>query len=220
MDFGAISLAYQLNCPSCGALVKFASRASVYAVCEFCKSMLVRHDMNLEDLGKVAILQNDSSPFQIGTQGIYNRKPFTLIGRVRMNWDDGFWNEWHMYFNGDQSGWLAEAQGFYMVSFETTKYKDLPTVENLRPDLEVMIDKKSYVVDDIKQAECAFSEGELPFKAATGIKITSADLTGPSEEFASLSYSQEGIQVYVGRYVQMEEMKVKNMREFDGWRKS
>lgn len=217
MTFGSVSLAYQLNCPSCGAIVKFTDKSSVYAVCSFCKSSLVRHDMDLENLGKVAQLQNDPSPFQIGTTGIYERKPFTLIGRVRMKWDDGFWNEWNMFFNGEKTGWLAEAQGFYMVSFETTDYKDLPKKENLQAGVEATINKKSFIIDDVKKAEYLFSEGELPFKAQTGKTFTTADLTGQNKEFAAISYSDEGCQVYCGKYVEMEEMKFKSLREFDGW---
>jgi hypothetical protein len=40
------------NCPSCGAPVRFRAAASVVAICEFCRSMLVRHGTNLEDVGR------------------------------------------------------------------------------------------------------------------------------------------------------------------------
>lgn len=219
MDFSAISLAYQLNCPSCGALVKFASKSSVYAVCEFCKSMLVRHDLNLEDLGKVAQLQNDPSPFQIGSSGIYQKKQFTLIGRVQMKWEDGFWNEWRMFFNDEKVGWLAEAQGFIMVSFETPS-KDIPAFDKIFPEQEISIQNKTFKVDDIKTAQYAFFEGELPFKATKGEEIQTVDLSGTNEEFASISFINGTSQVYIGNYVTLEDLKCKNLRKFDGWERS
>lgn len=219
MDFSAISLAYQLNCPSCGALVKFASKSSEYAVCEFCKSMLVRHDLNLEDLGKVAQLQNDPSPFQIGSSGIYQKKPFTLIGRIQMKWEDGFWNEWRMFFNDEKVGWLAEAQGFIMVSFETPS-NDIPSFDKIFPEQEISIQGKSFKVDDIKTAQYSFFEGELPFKITKGEEIQTVDLSGQNEEFASISFINANSQVYIGTYVTLETLKCKNLRKFDGWERS
>src|SRR5256885_2095546 len=54
------------NCPSCGAQVDFQSNLSVYAVCKFCRSMIVRHDVNVESIGTMASLPDDMSPIQIG----------------------------------------------------------------------------------------------------------------------------------------------------------
>ena len=43
-------------CPSCGAPVKFQWSSAVQTVCPYCRSILVRHDVNLEAVGKVADL--------------------------------------------------------------------------------------------------------------------------------------------------------------------
>src|SRR5512139_495009 len=109
----------KFSCPSCGAEVPFASSISVYAVCKYCNSMIVRHDLDVEAIGKMAVLPDDMSPFQIGTEGFYLGQHFTLVGRMKMGWEDGSWNEWFMATDDGRKGWLAEAQGFYAVSFET-----------------------------------------------------------------------------------------------------
>lgn len=109
------------NCPSCGAEVVFTSNISVYAVCKYCTSMIVRHDMDVESIGKMAVLPEDSSPFQIGTEGIYAGVRFALIGRMKIGWSDGTWNEWFFVTDRGKKGWLAEAQGFYALSFELNK---------------------------------------------------------------------------------------------------
>src|SRR6266702_4317560 len=58
-------------CPSCGASVDFKSAASILAVCEYCRSTLVRQDINVENIGKMAELKLDGSPLQLGAQGTY-----------------------------------------------------------------------------------------------------------------------------------------------------
>src|SRR5688572_486092 len=100
-----------LNCPSCGAEIAFRSRASVFAVCSFCKSTVVRHDMDLSTIGKMADLQFDMTPLQVGTTGYYDGRKFELIGRLKVGYEDGFWNEWYTLFDNEEPWWLAEAQG-------------------------------------------------------------------------------------------------------------
>ena len=100
-----------LNCPSCGAEVTFQSAHTVFTVCKYCQSTLVRKDLKLEDLGKMAQLKDDPTPLQLGTSG-KRKGEFTLIGRVRVEWERGFWNEWYLRFDDGREGWLADAQGF------------------------------------------------------------------------------------------------------------
>ena len=64
-----IPMARTAACPSCGAPVVFKSAASIFAVCEYCQSTLVRHDQALEDIGKMAALAEDRSPLQLGSEG-------------------------------------------------------------------------------------------------------------------------------------------------------
>ena len=44
------------NCPSCGAMLTFRSAVSILTVCNYCKSTLIRHDLALENVGKMAEL--------------------------------------------------------------------------------------------------------------------------------------------------------------------
>ena len=104
-------------CPSCGAPVKFQWSSAVQTVCPYCRSILVRHDVNLEAVGNVADLPDDPSPIQIGTEGIYRNKPFVVIGRILYEYEQGRWNEWHLIFNDGTSGWLSDASLEYAVSF-------------------------------------------------------------------------------------------------------
>lgn len=165
-----------LLCPACGGELRFKSRVSVFGVCSYCASMVVRHDMNLETLGKMAQLPPDMSPLQLGTRGNYEGKRFELIGRLKIGWENGSWNEWYALFDDRREGWLAEAQGFYMVSFQEQSIDKVPKRKDLAPGRSFpLVSEKIFQVDDIKEATCIGSEGELPMKGPKGRKSTSVD---------------------------------------------
>ena len=79
------------QCPTCGADGGFGSGAP-YAVCRFCRSLLLRTDATLKSVGRVAAVPDDFSPLQLGVGGQFDRRPFTVVGRIRMVWEQGSWN--------------------------------------------------------------------------------------------------------------------------------
>ena len=83
------------TCPSCGAPAAFRSALSIYVVCEFCRSTLLRSGEDLQNLGRMADLLEDSSRLQIGSEGTFGGRHFVIVGRIQMKYDAGFWNEWY-----------------------------------------------------------------------------------------------------------------------------
>jgi len=205
-------------CPSCGAEVVFQSSISVFAVCPYCHSMLVRHDLHIESIGRMAQLQEDPSPLQLGTQGRYQAIAFSLIGRLRVGWQGGAWNEWFMLYDDGRHGWLAEAQGFYAILFQQSLASPLPPAQALKLGMTTDLDGRTYEVSDIKQTTCTFGEGELPFKPALNRSMLSIDLTGPQETIATLEYPEEGARLYTGSYMDFDAFHFQSLKEFDGWR--
>ena len=212
----------QSSCPSCGAALVFRSSISVYAVCAYCQSMVVRTDANLSVWGKMAELPDDIGPLQIGTEAKVNGHPFTLVGRLRVGWDDGAWNEW--FLSGPEGhAWLAEAQGFFAVSIDGPM-PDFGTFvpQTGLPELGAVIlfKNRRHRVSDIKQTVCIGSEGELPFKAPQGRKATYVDMISDTGGFASIEYSDEGPRAYTGSYVDFDDLHLTNLREIEGWKPS
>src|SRR5438046_9585684 len=113
------------NCPNCGAKIVFRWSSTVQTVCEFCKSILVRTDVDLKKVGQVADLPPDSSPIQINTEGMYGNKAFVVVGRILYEYDQGGWNEWHVMMNDGTSAWLSYAQSEYALSLSSIAL-DLP----------------------------------------------------------------------------------------------
>ena len=206
----------KVNCPSCGAEITFQSSITVSCVCPYCRSLVVRHDTNVEAIGTMAELPQDVSPFQLGSAGIYRNTHFSLIGRLKIGWEDGCWNEWFMLTDEGKKGWLAEAQGFLAVSFEKEEH-NLPATAPMLSQYLTLQDKQ-FCVGDVKQAECIGSEGELPFAAPKGRKTTSADLISSDGGFACIEYNDEGPpRFYVGEYTEFNMLKFTNLREVPGW---
>ncbi len=209
-------------CPSCGANIDFQSSLSIYAVCKYCQSTVVRHDVNVELIGKMATLPDDMSPLQIGTTGIYDGVRFEIIGRVKLSWTDGFWNEWFIISDDGKKGWLAEAQGFFAVSFEIdqSEFPDLKKLNSGIKDIlgdRLKIRNELFKIVDIKEAICVGSEGELPFLAPQGRKTKSIDLIGPNGEFASIEIEDNKYRIYVGNYAEWEDLHCSNFRILEGW---
>ncbi len=206
-----------LSCPSCGANVDFRSKASVFAVCTYCKATLVRQDMNLTTIGKMADLQNDLTPLQVGCTGYYDGKKFELIGRLKVGYSEGFWNEWYVLFADEDVGWLAEAQGFYAMCFPV-RSSDVPARETLGPGSYVDFRSEgSFEVEDIRTVDCLFSEGELPVNAVQGRQAISVDLTGPRNHMATIEYADTEVRVFSGKYEDFDTFRFVNLRHIDGW---
>jgi ribosomal protein S27E len=200
------------SCPSCGAPVAFRSATSLYVVCDFCRSTLLRSGEDLQNLGRMAELLEDSSPIQIGSEGTFRSRHFLVIGRIQMKYEAGIWNEWHILFDDGRGAWLAEAAGEWIVSAQVAVADPLPAFETLAPDLPVTLDGRSFRVADLETARCIAGQGELPFKVAAGYDVNTADLRG-NGRYVTLDYSETPPLVFVGQTVSFADLKLEKLRE-------
>jgi Domain of unknown function (DUF4178) len=209
------------RCPSCGGEIKFQSPVSVTCICPYCRSLVVRHDKDVEAIGKMAELPDDISPFQLGTQGVYKGTHFTLVGRVVIGWEDGRWNEWFIQVDGDKKGWLAEAQGSLAISFETALAADVEKeLRSAELGDALTIAGQEFGVDDIKDALCIASDGELPLVASQGRKARVIDMVNADGGFASVEFPKDGSgpRFYLGEYVEFDDLHFSGLRELPGWK--
>jgi hypothetical protein len=206
------------NCPSCGAPIQFRWSNAVQTVCEYCKSVLVRHDVDLEKVGQVATIPDDASPIQLGTEGIHRNKAFQVIGRIVYQYELGGWNEWHLIFNDGTSGWLSDAQLEYAVSFWTAPPAPLPQESAVWRDKEFQWHGNTYRVTSITRAHYVGVEGELPFEYWDKQDLTFADLRSRDARFATIDYSEDPPLLFIGEAVEYDDLRLKNVREFEGWR--
>ena len=207
---------FSANCPACGAPVVFKSSASFHGVCEFCRSTVVRHGGNLENLGRMADLVEDASPIQIGTEGQYKGVHFAVIGRIQLRYEAGIWNEWHVLFDDMRGGWLSDANGEYLMTFLTAPGSALPEFSTLMPNDELKLAGKDFVVTDREEAMCISGQGELPFSFGAGYPAQLVDLRTTDEgeaAFASIDYSETPPLFFVGESLPFAAFKFTNLRD-------
>jgi len=205
------------NCPNCGAKIVFRWSSSVQTVCEFCKSILVRTDVDLKKVGQVADLPPDSSSIQLNTEGAYQNKAFVVIGRILYEYDQGGWNEWHAMTNDGRSIWLSDAQNEYAISTMTTTAQKLPAASDVRVGEQYIWSNQRYTVSSITFAHYRGVQGELPFQYWDKTDVIFADLRTETGKFATLDYSDDEPVLYLGEFVEFEDLKFKNLRQFEGW---
>lgn len=206
------------SCPNCGAPIAFQWSSAVQTVCPYCQSVVVRHDVNLEALGKVADLPEDASPIQVGTEGRVDDQAFMVTGRIVYEYEDGGWNEWHLAFANGSSGWLSDAQAEYAISrlYAGPPLK-LPAADRIERGGRLTVSATPYMVTTITRARYKGVEGELPFEYFGKDTITFVDLRGTGGLFATLDYSEQPPLLYTGRFVGYDDLSLRNVRTFAGW---
>jgi hypothetical protein len=134
-----------------------------------------------------------------------------------MRYTEGLWNEWHLLFDDLRNGWLGESGGRYAVSFLTKVAEAIPRFADLRPGDPVVLGGQSYEVTQVEKAVCISGQGELPFQIDPGYSAPEVDLSGEGTDFATLDYSEEPPLIFMGEYVEFEELHLSGLREWNGW---
>jgi hypothetical protein len=204
------------NCPNCGAPIRFRWSSAVQTVCEFCRSILVRRDLELAKVGMVADLPPDSSPIQISAEGAWRNRPFVAIGRIIYEYEQGGWNEWHLIFSDGASGWLSDAQARYGVTF-LTPMAGLPPAAAVARGQQYRWNGTLYEVTCLTRARYRGVEGELPFEYWDKDEVLFADLESRDARFATLDYSDAEPLLFLGEAVEFDDLRLKNLRRFEGW---
>jgi hypothetical protein len=209
------------NCPSCGAPVQLRWSGAAQTVCPFCHSILVRTDLNLEAVGKVADLPPDPSPIQLLTEWTYQSKAFQVTGRILYEYGQGGWNEWHIVFSDGRSAWLSDAQLQYAISFRVDPGAALPSAETIFRGKTYTVQNATFEVATMTLAAYKGVEGELPFPyhgpADGKSDMLFADLRTSTRAFGTLDYSENPPILFLGEWVEFDDLQLKNLREFEGW---
>ena len=205
-------MARTASCPSCGAQVAFRAAGSVLAVCEFCRSTLLRKGADLENLGKMAELAEDTSLVRLGTEGRYQGVHFAVIGRIQLRYGQGIWNEWHLLYDSQRTGWFGEGYGRNFVTSLKAVKEPIPAYSELKVGGTVKLDGKSFTVAGLETAKCVAGEGELPFQVGAGYDVQTADLYGGAY-FATIDYSETPPFVFIGEQVDPVSLKLTHTRD-------
>jgi len=214
--------AYRAPCPGCGAPVEFRSAQSSFAVCPYCQSTVVRQGDKLARIGKMAELFDDFSPLQLFAAGRIDGRPFTLIGRLQYSYPGGRWTEWIAAFddgpgndqNGDiATGILSEDNGAFVFAMPFVLARDEPHPEDLRVGATTAFNGQSYTVSSNERVSLTSAQGELPRLPDLGVPFTAVELRSDKGEVLSLDYDTRPPSAYLGRSVQLDDLKLTGLRD-------
>ncbi|MEM9987480.1 MAG: hypothetical protein AAF804_20500 [Bacteroidota bacterium] len=161
------------ECPSCGSPVPHRSPTTQTLVCDYCGQTSHLNADSLEAAGEKHLLVDYGSQLAIGQQrrSPSQGSPFMILGRLRLAYEDGFWDEWYA-IDLDQGNpiWIQEDDG-QLVWFQKEKELSNPLYfEDAQigewSDLggnweQVFLTSKS-------RAQVEGGEGELPFRIVPG----------------------------------------------------
>jgi hypothetical protein len=204
------------TCPNCGGPIAYRWSSSVQTVCEHCRSIVVRTDVDLKKVGVVADLPIDGSPIQLATEGHFGDKNFIVGGRILYQYEQGTWNEWHIVLDGGADGWLSDAQNEFAVSFPFNA-PSLPAANQAPLGKSFIWNDTRFTVVSRTIAHYAGVEGELPFEYWDKDEVVFIDLRSTRSDFATLDYSDEQPVLYIGKAVDVETLRLRNLRTFEGW---
>jgi hypothetical protein len=183
------------------------------AVCEFCKTTALKDATSVQNLGTMSDVLEDYSPLQIGTSGQFGQRSFSLIGRIQLQYDAGFWNEWYALFDDGAAGWLSDASGQYALTFLAPAPREAPLFDKLAPGRPIVMLGKTYTTSDVRTARCTAGQGELPFKVGPGWEARVADFRS-GDRFLSIDYSDAQLtRTYVGQAVDLKTLKAQLLRD-------
>lgn len=209
-----------VSCPSCGAHVQFKSHASVMAVCEYCKSTLLKEADAVKDIGRMSDVLDDYSPIRIGTAGRFGSRSFTVIGRIQLRYDAGLWNEWYLLFDDGDPAWLSDACGQYTFTVEKQGAVTLPAFDDVHAGSLYGILGQTWIASDVRTAQCTGGQGELPFKVGQGWVAKVADFRN-GRNFLTLDYSDaDRPKVYAGQSATPDQLQCQFLRDDDTIRDS
>jgi len=102
------------QCPTCARVLPFTHDATNIISCA-CGSVILRKGNNLQ-ARPFYIIQQPHDGIQPGTEGVYQGRPFSVIGRFRAWIEEFVFNYWTIVFNdNNQTAYLAEGYGLYAI---------------------------------------------------------------------------------------------------------
>jgi hypothetical protein len=203
----------EAKCPSCGAPIVFKIGTSMSQVCGSCKSVVVRTDRGLENLGRVADVVGTDSGLAVHDRGNFRGRSFEVAGKLVLQHPaGGTWEEYYVYFDGRDPGWISEAQGRWSVVSRVQAAAPPPNAIQVQQQVQLGT-FGTFVVSEVSQGTFHSADGELPFAARPGSVRRFADLSGPNGMTASIDYGDGSTQpiVNVGYETVLAELNVQRV---------
>ena len=197
----------KLSCPACGAPLTIQNRFVKLVTCDFCQQVSLVHDQGLDPTGQTAKLIEIPSMIYVDAIGSLSGRRFSVVGRLRYQYTDGQWDEWFLVFEDGEPAWLVEDEGEFALYSKAAITGPAPEFETTAVGTTISVSGRTVYVTEKGRAEYAGSEGQLAFTAVPGQRVRYLD-GNSGAELISLEYTEDEIELSVGRTVSAEELEI------------
>ena len=200
----------EMNCTTCGAPLKIENQFVRSVTCEFCGSAyIVSGGDGLNAAGKTASLADYPSRLSVGDQGEIQGRTFTVLGRVRYTYDEGFWDEWQIeWHDGAPPDWLEEDEGYWTLYKRERVRGPIPSPEEISGGNSYTINNKSVFISEERTARVMGSEGQ--FSSVLPLQGDFTYVTGSAgDNIMSVNYWPGEIDLSIGTELEPHEIKLK-----------
>lgn len=198
-------------CPSCGSTLNITAQTSKMVTCSYCGMISYINAGNLSMIGQKSFLVDYGSIFKIGKKGKIKNMNFQVLGRLRIDYEDGFFDEWYLNTPQGQK-WLSEDEGKFVFFHESYEVNDPNILDLINCKVgtyyEYKDDMKLFLIEK-SSASINGGEGELPFQVRPNQKMNYIDALC-NQKLYSFEFLPNTIELHIGEYLDINEIKILN----------
>lgn len=199
----------KMSCTSCGADLQIENSFIRAITCQACgASYVVSGSDTLDATGKTARLVDYPSRLSVGMSGKIRGRSFTVLGRIRYAYADGFWEEWQIAWDdGAPPDWLEEDEGLWTVYRRERIKSVVPAYNEVKVGSTITVNNQPVFITEKRTARVSGSEGQ--FSSVFPITGNFGYVTGASNNrTASINYWEDEIELSIGDDLEFEDMVI------------
>ena len=160
----------QFECPSCGAKLERNNPATKMIGCPYCGQASFVEAQRLEPHGAQNLLIDYGSALAIGNRMPIGGHDWSILGRVRLRYQDGFWDEWYLQNDEGQVVWLQEDDGSFTLFVPKGELPEPLSLSSVPVGKSVQLPGlgEPIFITSKGTAHVENGEGELPFQVVPG----------------------------------------------------
>ena len=174
-------MAQELVCQTCGAPINIDNQFVRSVSCQFCgASYLISGGDGLEARGQGVKLADYPSRLNVGQSGVIRGRNFSVLGRVRYAYPEGFWEEWQIAWeDGQPPAWLEEDEGYWTLYKRERVRSQIPSHDEVRVGATMQVNNMTVFVTEKRHGKMVGQEGQfsavMPISGDFGYATGTAD---------------------------------------------
>jgi hypothetical protein len=146
----------------------------------------------------MAALAQTPGPLYLDARGTWKGRQFTVMGRVRYQYAQGFWDEWMVSFSDGDNRWIGEDEAELTIMRQRKSSRAQHFHDQATPGKRINLGERAYHVDEKSTARCVGGEGHLPFVIAQDDEIGYVELSAGKQRVATIEVSDGDARLYMG----------------------